>query len=182
MLKQLFMAAACTAVATVSALAESAERSITIEANATVLNVVPETRTVVLDNHATGETEFIVAGPEVINFDQIDVGDTVKAVYTLGIAARMALPGEGDSVTELEALAAEGEKPGALSGTAVTLVLEFISFDAETSVAQVKTTDGVAQAIDVVTEQGRAFASDLSPGDMVALTFTEGVAVGIVEE
>lgn len=181
MLKQ-FVCAALMACAPVAALAQDASRSITLETDATVLNVVPETRTVVLDNHSTGETEFIVAGPEIANFDQIEVGDKVKAVYTLGIAARMALPGEVDTVTELEARAMEGEKPGAAAGSAVTLVLEFLAFDAATSVAQVKTTDGIEQEIEVVSEAGRAFTADLSPGDMVALTFTEGVAVGIVEE
>lgn len=168
--------------APLAVLAQAAERTFTIEVDATVANVVQETRTVVLTNDATGETEFIVAGPEVVNFDQIEAGDKVKAVYTLGIAARMALPGEVDTIAELDAFAAEGEKPGALSGTALTLVLEFLSFDPATSVAMVKTSDGVEEAIEVASEAGRSFASELSAGDMVALTFIEGAAVGIVEQ
>lgn len=181
-MKKIFAAAFVLILIPALSVAQSAERSITLEVNATVANVVPDTRTVVLTNDDTGETEFIVAGPEVINFDQIEVGDSVKAVYTLGIAARMALPGEVDTVTELDAAAAEGEKPGALAGTAVTLVLEFLSFDAEKSVAMVKTSDGVEEAIEVESDEGREFAAGLAAGDKVALTFVEGAAVGIVEE
>lgn len=181
MLKHL-TAAALVACAPIAVLAQSAERSITLEANAKVLNVFPDTRTVVLDNSSTGATEFIVAGPEVKNFDQIEVGDDIKAVYTVGIAARLALPGEVDTITELEARAAEDSKPGAAAGTAVTLVLEFLSYDPEATVARVKTSDGVEQPIFVGSESGREFAAQLSAGNKVALTFAEGVGVGIVRD
>lgn len=180
MLKQI-AAATLLALAPVTGFAQTAERTLTLEADATVLKVVPETRTVVLDNHSTGETEFIKAGPEVINFDQIEVGDSVKAVYTLGVAARMALPGEVDSLTELDAQAQEGEKPGALAGTAVTLVLEFVAFDPATSMATVKTSDGAEEAIEIHSDVGRDFVEQLSSGEKVALTFIEGAGVGIVE-
>lgn len=166
----------------VSAAAQSAARSLTIEVDAVVKSVDAETREIVLENTETGMSEIIVAGPEVVNFEQIDVGDTVAAVYTLGIAARMALPDEVDTLVGVDAKAAKGETPGALSGTAVTLVLEFIAFDTEKSVATVKDSTGAEQMIDVASDTGRAFVADLKTGDMVALTFTEGLAVGIVEK
>jgi hypothetical protein len=162
--------------------AQSAERGVTIEMNATVRSVDAETRKIVLDNETTDQEEIIVAGPEIVNFDQIEAGDKVRAVYTLGIAARMAMPDEVDSAVEVDAKALEGEKPGALTGTAVTLVLEFVSFDADASVATVKDSTGAEQVIEVKTDAGLTFASDLKAGDKVALTFTEGVAVGIIEE
>ena len=166
----------------VLAFAQSAERSVTIEAEAKVQSVDADTREIVLENTMSGDTEVIVAGPEVINFDQLEVGDTVKLVSTAGIAARMAAPGELDSALEVDGQAMKGEKPGALAGTRVTLILEFVSFDPETSVARVKDSTGMEQSIEVETEVGRDFASELSAGDKVALTFAEGIAVGIVEE
>ena len=162
--------------------AQSAERTVTFEVDATVRSVDAETRRIVLDNSTTGESEVIIAGPEIVNFDQIAAGDKVKAIYTLGIAATMAMPGETDSVALLDARAAEGSTPGALAGTAVRLILEFVSFDAAKSVATVIDSTGAEQMIEVASDEGRAFASELSKGDMVALTFTEGLAVGIVEE
>ncbi len=162
--------------------AQSAERGVTVEVNATVRSVDAETRKIVLDNETTGQSEIIVAGPEIVNFDQIEAGDKVKAIYTLGIAARMAMPNEVDSAVEVDGQATEGEKPGALTGTAVTLVLEFISFDPDASVATVKDNTGTEQMIEVATDTGRSFTSDLKAGDMIALTFTEGLAVGIVKD
>lgn len=169
-------------LAPVSGFAQNAERGVTIEVDATVRSVDPETRRIVLDNSSTGESEIIFAGPEVVNFDQIETGDKVKAVYTLGIAARMADPGEVDSAVEVDGQAMEGEKPGALSGTMVTLILEFLSFDPANSVATVKDSSGVEQMIEVETDAGREFAAELKAGDRVALTFTEGLAVGIVAD
>ena len=178
-----WIAAVCLlGLAPVVALAQGAARELTFEVEATVTEIDAESRTVVLENASTGETESIIAGPEVVNFDQIEVGDTVRAAYTVGIAARLAEPGEIDTVTEIGARAAEGDKPGAAGGTIVTLVLEFVSFDPASSVATVKTSDGVEERIEVASDEGRAFAESLSAGDKVALTFTEGVAVGIVQD
>lgn len=164
------------------AAAQSAERSVTIEVDATVRSVDAETRRIVLDNSTTGESEVIIAGPEVVNFDQIAAGDKVKAIYTLGVAAAMAAPGQTDSVALLDARAAEGSTPGALSGTAVTLVLEFVAFDAEKSMATVIDSTGEEQMIEVMSDEGREFAGGLAKGDMVSLTFVEGLAIGIVEQ
>ena len=166
----------------VLAAAQTAERSVTIEVDATVRSVDAETRRIVLDNSTTGESEVIIAGPEVVNFDQIAAGDKVKALYTLGVAAAMAAPGQSDSVSMLDAHAAKGETPGAVSGTAVTLVLEFVAFDAANSMATVIDSTGAEQMIEVVSDEGREFASALSKGDKVALTFVEGLAIGIVEQ
>lgn len=181
MIKQT-LASLILCLAPVLGFAQGAERSLTLEVNATVASVDAETRTIVLENLSTGQSETIVAGPEIVNFDQIEAGDDVKAVYTLGVAARMALPNELDSAVGIDGRATEGDKPGALSGTAITLVLEFVSFDADTSIAAVKDSGGGAQLIEVQSEPGRAFASELKQGDMIALTFAEGLALGIVEK
>ncbi len=176
------LAAVILSLAPVYGFAQSAERSVTIEVSATVRSIDAETRMIVLDNDTTGQSEIIIAGPEIVNFDQIEVGDKVKAIYTLGIAARMAMSSEVDSAVEVDGQAIEGEKPGALIGTAVTLILEFISFDPDASVATVKDSTGTEHMIEVESDVGRTFTSDLKAGDMIALTFTEGLTVGIVEE
>ena len=176
------LAAIILALLPILGFAQSAERTMTLEVNATVRSVDAETRMIVLDNETTGRSEIIIAGPEIVNFDQIEAGDKVKALYTLGVAARMAMPNEVDGVLEIDGQAIEGEKPGALTGTAVTLVLEFISFDPVASIATVKDSSGDEQMIEVETDAGREFAKELNSGEMVALTFTEGLAVGIVEE
>ncbi|WP_425093962.1 hypothetical protein [Tropicimonas sp. S265A] len=164
------------------AAAQTAERNLTVEIDATVAAIDADTREITLRDPENGATQVIVAGPEVRNFDQIAVGDTVRAVYSLGLVARMAQPGENDSVAALEGSAVEGEKPGAVDVVAVTRVLELVSYDAETFVATLRDSDGHLRSAVVETEDGRAFAANLSPGDKVALTFSESMAIGIVRQ
>ncbi|MDJ0992956.1 MAG: hypothetical protein QNI90_05240 [Dinoroseobacter sp.] len=166
----------------ISATAQMADRSLTIETSAVVDGIDPDTREIVLKDPETGATELIIAGPEVRNFDQISIGDTVRAQVTLGITARMALPGESDSVASLEGRAQEGETPGALDAVALTRVLELVSYDQETFVAVMRDDDDIYRSIFVESEVGREFASGLAAGDRVAITFSESVAIGIVEE
>ena len=162
--------------------AQSMQRGTTVEVNAIVRSVDAETRKIVLDNETTGETETIVAGPEVVNFDQIKIGDKVKAIYTLGVAARMAMPGELDSSVSIDGQAEKGAKPGAVSATSVTTIVEFVSFDAAASTAVVKDGKGMERVIEVKSDAGRKMAEELKAGDKVALIFTGGLALGIVQE
>ncbi len=63
-----------------------------------------------------GKKTTVTCGPEVINFDQIRVGDIVKAMVTEELTVAMASAGSppGDSAAALVALAPKGAKPGAL--------------------------------------------------------------------
>jgi len=81
--------------------------------DAVVKAIDPETRKVILTD-ANGNQETVKCGPDVINFDQIEVGDKVKV--TLRAAVVLAMADEGAlpvtaATTEL-ALAPAGAKPG----------------------------------------------------------------------
>ena len=65
-------------------------RAQSVEARATVTAIDPATRTVTLKNEK-GETFPVQAGSAVKNFDQIKVGDIVKATYTESIAFQVFL-------------------------------------------------------------------------------------------
>jgi hypothetical protein len=63
-----------------------------------------------------GEKTTVECGPDVINFDQIRVGDVVKATVTseLTVAMANAATAPGNSETSMVALAPKGAKPGVL--------------------------------------------------------------------
>jgi len=154
----------------------------TVEASATVQTVDKETREILLKDDANGETFVVVAGPEVKNFDQIASGDKVRVAYSLGRAARMALPGQAGTTSAVVSGTAEaGAKPGVAIGQVTTTVVEFISYDAATSQATIIDAEGVQRVVTLETDEGRAFASKLSKGDKVEVTFTEALAI-VVEE
>lgn len=154
----------------------------TVEASATVQTVDKETREILLTDNASGANFVVTAGPEVKNFDQIDSGDQVKVAYSLGRAARMALPGQaGTSSATVVGTAEPGQKPGVAIGEVVTTVLEFVSYDAGAAQATIIDAEGVQRTVTVETPEGRDFAAKLKKGDRVEVTFTEALAI-VVEE
>lgn len=153
-----------------------------VEASATVQTVDKQTREILLVDDASGDSFVLVAGDEVKNFDQIDSGDKVKVVYSLGRAARMALPGRaGTTSTVVAGTAEEGAKPAAAIGSVTTTVLEFVAYDPGTAQATVINAEWIERTVTVETSEGREFASRLKKGDKVEVTFTEALAV-VVEE
>ena len=85
----------------------------TVTATDTVKAVDYKTRTVTLES-PNGATETYHAGPKVVNFDQIHVGDKVRATVTEALAVSVRKggtpPDVGDTVAV--ALAPKGAKPG----------------------------------------------------------------------
>jgi Cu/Ag efflux protein CusF len=155
----------------------------TIEATAIVQTIDLETRQVLLKVE-DGRMLTIVADPEVRNLEQVEPGDKVKAVYIQGVAAQMAAPGqaaEGTEVTTGVALAAEGAKPAAVVGNSVRGVVTIVSYYVPSNLVTFASPDGLVHSAVVRKPEMQEFARGLKPGDEVEVTFTEAVAVGIVE-
>ena len=155
----------------------------TVEAMATVQSLDLLTRQVGLKTE-DGRMLTIVAGPEVRNLAQIDLGDKVKAVYIQGVAARLAAPGQAASGTEVTTAivrAAEGDKPAVIVGESVRTVVTIVSFDAKSNLVTFAAPDGLVRSVVVRKPEMQEFARGLKPGDEVEVTFTEAIAVGIIE-
>jgi hypothetical protein len=128
-----------------------------------------------------GREVSVTAGPEVRNFAQLEVGDTIRLHYELVYAAEKLDP---DAVPDLAAAAAagavraeEGERPGGAIGAIESTVVLVESIGPDGRTATFFTPDGALQAIVVEREEGRAFARALVPGDLVQLTVAEAVAI-----
>src|SRR5262249_47926454 len=87
----------------------------TYQRTATVTAVDPSTRKVTLAG-ADGKKTVFKAGPDVVNFDQIHVGDQVKATVAEQLVVFMATdaPPQNDGAATMVALAPVGAKPGGL--------------------------------------------------------------------
>jgi hypothetical protein len=87
----------------------------TTKLRATVVAIDTTNRTVTIAV-PDGRRRVIGCGPEVVNFDQIRVGDRVQAVITSELTLALASPGIPNvdvSVTKM-ALAPKGDKPGGI--------------------------------------------------------------------
>src|SRR5690349_20860403 len=102
----------------------------TYQETATVSAIDKEKRKVTLTT-ADGHKTTFTAGPDVVNFDQIQVGDQIKATVTEQLAVfvrkTMEQPGVGGATTV--ALAPVGAKPGVLVADAVEITAKVSAID-----------------------------------------------------
>jgi hypothetical protein len=159
----------------------SAQRETTITRTAVVEGIDRKTRQVDL-RLDDGSMTSVVAGPEVRNFAQLATGDKVVVAYHESVAASMADASDSGEATGavMAERAPEGEKPGAMVGAGVRMVVEFVSYDPETSMVTIINPDGETESIEIRPEM-REFAASRKPGDRVAVEIIRAVAVSIDE-
>ena len=149
----------------------------TITATATVVAIDPARRTVALKREDGGLTTY-KAGPEVINFDQIQVGDEVKATVVEEIAVYLVKggmqPGAARSSTFVRA--PKGAKPGFTAVDTFDLTAEVAAINVEQRLVTLKLPDGATKIVRV------GPAVDLKgvvAGDKVAVQVTQSVALQV---
>lgn len=145
-------------------------------ATATVKAIDPAARTVTLETKE-GEIRTIKCGEEVRNFDQIKVGDTVKAVAIEQLAIAVgkgATPNAGDEV--LIVRAPKGEKPAIIitGSEQVTAKIDAVDTDARTV-----TLTGLEGQTKPIKLSPDVDMTGLSKGDEVTLRLTKGVALWV---
>lgn len=144
-----------------------------IEARATVTAVDPTTRIVTLRTEG-GETMDVEAGQAVRNFDQIKIGDKVKVTYTESVAFQVVPKGETPGGVAQSANRVSG---GAEIGQQVTTSFKVASVDPMTNTLWVTLPNGNSKKIHVQDPEAQQRLKHLSPGNVVAVTYTEAVAV-----
>jgi hypothetical protein len=108
------------------------------------------------------------------NFDQIKVGDIVKATYTESIAFQVVPNGETPGGATQTAERIPG---GAAVGQQVTTSFKVASVDAKTNILWVTLPNGNTKKIQVQDPKAQMRLKTLSPGNVVAVTYTESMAV-----
>ncbi|WP_093248589.1 hypothetical protein [Rubrimonas cliftonensis] len=155
-----------------------AERAEALRMTATVDAIDRDARALTLRGE-DGAVFEVLASPEVRNFDQIEVGDTVAVEYMRAVAARMATAEDGAPLSVTDAVrTAEGEKPGAGVAMGVEETLEVVAYDPATATAVVRDQAGETLRF-VVAPEMRAFAEARKPGDRVRVTIIEAFALGV---
>ena len=144
-----------------------------VEARATVTAIDPATRIVTLKTQ-DGQTLDVEAGPEVKNFNQIKVGDTVKATYTESVAFQVVPKGE----TPGGAAQIADRIPGGVAvGQQVTTSFKVTSVDPKTNILWVTLPNGNTKKIQVQDPKAQERLKTLSPGNVVSVTYTEAMAL-----
>ncbi len=162
--------------------ADVAVREDVVETTATVQAVNTDRREVMIRTE-DGRFLTVEAGPQVRNFDQIEVGDTIRTSYVESVVVAMAPTGEEDMPSETVVAAVRapaGTRPGVAVAEETTTTVTFLSYDPETAIAVFTTPEGTTHSI-VVSPPMRDFASRRQPGDRIDVAYTTAVAIAVEE-
>jgi hypothetical protein len=123
------------------------------------------------------KTKFI-CGPEVRNFDQIRVGDQVKATVTEKVAVSLLDPGltRTSSQSSVVALSPKGEKPGVVWANVVETIARVEKLDLKKREVTLRFPDGDSETYEVRKDVDMSRAR---LGQEVSIRSTKAVAVHV---
>ena len=115
---------------------------------ASVVEIDRDKREFVLQDEA-GHRRHVIAPPEMVNFPQLAVGDTVKATLLVETVAYLhdADTAKTDSETFLAAAADEGEKPGMLVAGRTQVTARVTAIDIMARTASLQFEDGSTRVV-----------------------------------
>jgi len=154
-----------------------AEVARAVRVSATVAAIDKATRTLTLKG--TDGKEFpLVAGPEVRNFDQIQVGSQVIVGYLEALALELKKGGgaaRDRAETTAGGRAEAGAQPAAAAARKVTVTADVTAVNAAT---QTVTLRGPQRTVDLRVPDAKQFKM-IAVGDQVQATYTEAMAVSV---
>jgi len=147
----------------------------TVYVTATIIAIDRTTRDITLKG-PKGNRVTVTAGPEVKNFDQINVGDKVHARYVDALVLELK-HGNDLAVTRTDESSAKGAAPGAqphgVAGRRITVVADVVAVDRQT---QIVTLRGPELTVDMkVTDPNQL--KRIQKGDQVYATYTQALAM-----
>lgn len=149
----------------------------TLKLEATVTAIDATTREIRLKPRH-GDEETFTAGKEMVNFDQVRVGDTVRAVVVESTAISLVSGGapEGVAAAEAVVLAPVGAKPGGVTVNAVEVTGTIVAIDGHDHTVTVQFPTGMTDVLQVAKHRD---LSQVGLGDSVRFRMTEAIAISV---
>jgi hypothetical protein len=151
----------------------------TYELTASVAAIDKASRKITLVD-AAGIKKTVKAGPEVVNFDQIRVGDQLKITATEALVVSMAGQGElpSDGGAQMVVLSPKGAKPGGIMAETTRVTAKVTAIDPEQHTATLQFEDGTTRLVPVRPDVD---LSKRKVGDSVVIRITEALAVQVAK-
>jgi Cu/Ag efflux protein CusF len=158
----------------VGAYAQTVTKQNEVTASVTITAIDQATRSVTL-RAENGVVDTFTVGPAVKRFNELKVGDTIRATYTESLVLQLRKPGDAAVPSSATTAAGRLEKtPGGIIGTQ------------ETVTVTVKAVDMTVPSLTVVTPAGLTLTRKIAdkknlegvaPGDRIEITYTQGLLV-----
>jgi Cu/Ag efflux protein CusF len=145
-----------------------------VTATATIKAIDPKTRSITL-RAENGDEDTFTVGPEVVRFDQLKVGDTIKATYYESLVFQLKKPGAPGATTG--AVAGGGrlkDAPGAAVGTQQTTTVTVKAVDVNVPSITVETADGRTLTRKIADKKN---LEGVNPGDTIDITYSQALVV-----
>jgi Cu/Ag efflux protein CusF len=151
--------------------------AITVKGSGTIKAIDPQTRTVTILGDSGDELGF-VAGPQVKNFAQLEVGQRVNAEYTQALTLELK-PGSTAPISRtVETVSGEappGQLPAGAMGQRLRIVAEVIGVNPEAKTVTVK---GPERTTDLTINDPEQLAR-VKVGDRIEAIYIEATAVAV---
>ncbi len=158
---------------------ETPEGAIIVETTtmtATVAAINPAKRKLTLVS-SNGSKSTYKAGPEVVNFDQIQVGDQIKAVVTEEVAIFIGSGAPPSSMTETTVvIVPAGANTGSMLVDTAQITVKVIDVNTAKRKVTFELPDGTTKTVKV---GKKADLSTVRPGDNVTVQVSEGFAITV---
>ena len=146
----------------------------TMTATVTAINAAK--RKVTLVSPGGGKSTY-KAGPEVVNFGQIQIGDKVKVVVTEEVAIYIGSGAPPSAMTETTVmLAPVGANPGGVLVDTAQVTVKIIDVDAAKHKVTFELSDATTKTVKV---GKKADLSTVRPGDNITVQVSEGLAITV---
>jgi hypothetical protein len=149
-----------------------------VEVTAMVTAIDKGTRTVTLKG-PQGRSLDVVAGAEVKNFDQINVGDNVVVQYLEALSLELKKNSKakpGVTTSDAAVRAAPGERPAGAVGREVVVLADVVAVDPVKSTISLKGPKGNVVVLKV---QNQDHFKVVKAGDQVEAVYTEAIAIAV---
>ena len=149
----------------------------TVEINAKVIEIDHVKRVATLEDEK-GETFTAKAGPKAVNFDQVNVGDTVRVALTEELVVFVDEDGvePSSSMSAAAKTAEKGEKPGGIMAQTRQVTGTVTEIDQQNRKVTLDFGDGRKRAFPVREDIDLA---KQKVGDKVVFSYTETIAVSV---
>jgi hypothetical protein len=159
------------------------ERWIRVKIKASVENINSEKREVTLKG-PQGNLVTVTASEAVKRFDEIKVGDTVRAEYLTFLRAEFREPTAEEKATPLVVLAEAGRAPkevdpAGVVGAVVKAVVKVVAINTEEKKVTIQGPRGNFLILPVRDE---AVLNNLKVGEVVIMTYAEAVALSLIKD
>jgi len=176
----LFSTALPLAAQTTSTMVEGRGAAEVVTVKARVDSIDKATRRIGLTG-PEGRSMSVVAGPDVRNFDQIMVGDTVVLKHFQALAVDLIKRPGSDGIREMVQregvmVSPQGGMPGSMAGRETVIIANVWSVDKK---RQIVTLRGAREGLREFKVKDPARLAAVQVGDQVELKYVDAVAVGV---